>query len=148
MARCLPVSVYGLGSDGLGALAEERSLPGLDRSRCHSVGQHQLHEAMARHRVYFHPYRWTSLGLSLIEAMTIGMPVLALSTTEAPEAVPPGAGLVTNDLARLRATARHLLADPEEARARGEVARSHALNRFSLTRFLVDWDQVLKEVAA
>ncbi len=108
----------------------------------------ELHEAMARHRVYFHPYRWTSLGLSLIEAMTIGMPVLALSTTEAPEAVPPGAGLVTNDLARLRATARHLLADPEEARARGEVARSHALNRFSLTRFLVDWDQVLKEVAA
>ena len=148
VARCLPVSVYGLGTDELGALAEERSLPGLDRSRCHSLGQHELHDAMARHRVYFHPYRWTSLGLSLIEAMTIGMPVLALSTSETPEAVPEGAGLVTNDLARLRATARHLLADPEEARARGQVARSHALNRYSLTRFLVDWDQVLKEVAA
>ena len=148
LARCVPVSVYGLGTDELGLLAEERSLPGLDRSRCHSLTQGALHEVMARHRVYLHPYRWTSLGLSLIEAMTIGMPVLALSTTEAPEAVPPDAGLVTNDLHRLRATARHLLADPDEARARGRVARAHALDRFSLTRFLVDWDQVLKEVAS
>ncbi len=148
LAKCVPVSLYGLGTDELGLLAEERSLPGLDRSRCSSLTQGALHEAMARHRVYLHPYRWTSLGLSLLEAMTIGMPVLALSTTEAPEAVPPDAGLVTNDMARLRATARRLLADPAEARARGRVARAHALDRFSLTRFLVDWDQVLKEVAS
>jgi hypothetical protein len=147
LARCVPVSVFGLATDELGALAEERALPGLDRSRCHDLPQGALHEAMAQHRVYLHPYRWTSLGLSLIEAMTIGMPVLALSTTEAPEAVPPEAGLVTNDLVRLRATARRLLAEPEEARARGQAARAHALDRFSLTRFLIDWDRILKEVA-
>ncbi|HEU5240505.1 MAG TPA: glycosyltransferase, partial [Ornithinibacter sp.] len=92
------------------------------------------------------PYRWTSLGLSLVEAMTLGMPVLALASTEAPEAVPPEAGLVTNDLVRLRATARHLLADPDEARARGKAARAYALDRFSLTRFLLDWDRILKEI--
>lgn len=147
LARTLPVSAYGLGTEELGALAEERSLPGLDRSRCRSLAQHELHDAMADHRVYLHPYRWTSLGLSLVEAMTLGMPVLALSSTEAPEAVPAGAGLVTNDLARLHATARRLLADPDEARELGAVARAHALERFSLTRFLLDWDQVLKEVS-
>jgi hypothetical protein len=147
LARYLPVSVYGMASDELGRVAEHRGLPGLDRSRCHDLPQHELHAALARHRVYLHPYRWTSLGLSLIEAMTLGMPVLALSTTEAPEAVPPEAGLVTNDLARLRATARHLLADPDDARARGQVARAHALDRFSLTRFLLDWDRILKEVS-
>ncbi len=147
LARCLPVHVYGMASDQLGAVAEQRGLPGLDRSRCHDLSQSELHDAMARHRVYLHPYRWTSLGLSLIEAMMLGMPVLALSTTEAPEAVPPEAGLVTNDLSRLRATARHLLADPEDARARGAVARAHALDRFSLIRFLLDWDRILKEVS-
>lgn len=147
LARSVPVTVFGMASEELGALAEERALPGLDRGRCHDLSQDALHEAMARHRVYLHPYRWTSLGLSLIEAMTLGMPVLALSTTEAPEAVPPEAGLVTNDLARLRATARRLLADPDEARARGQVARTHALDRFSLTRFLIDWDRILKEVS-
>ena len=30
----------------------------------------------------------------------------------------------------------------------GAAARAHALERFGLTRFLVDWDQVLKEVTA
>ena len=48
---------------------------------------------------------------------------------------------------RLRATARHLLADPDDARARGRVARAHALDRFSLSRFLLDWDRILKEVS-
>jgi hypothetical protein len=148
LAGSLPVSVYGLSSAELGALAEERGLPGLDRTRCHDLPQRELHMAMAGHRAYVHPYRWTSLGLSLIEAMTIGMPVLALASTAAPEAVPPGAGLVTNDVGRLRATARRLLADLDEARAWGEVARVHALRHHSLTRFLLDWDRVLKEVAA
>jgi len=147
LARCLPVHVYGMASDQLGEAAEQFALPGLDRSRCHDLPQAPLHDAMARHRVYLHPYRWTSLGLSLIEAMFLGMPVLALSTTEVPEAVPTDAGLVTNDLSRLRATARHLLADPDDARARGQVARAHALDRFSLTRFLLDWDRILKEVS-
>jgi hypothetical protein len=27
------------------------------------------------------------------------------------------------------------------------VARAHALDRFSLTRFLLDWDRILKEVS-
>ncbi|GAA4404406.1 glycosyltransferase [Fodinibacter luteus] len=146
LARTVPVSVYGMAADGLGALAEERGIPGLDRSRCHDLDQAQLHRAMARHRAYLHPYRWTSLGLALLEAMTLGMPVLALSTTEAPEAVPAAAGLVTNDVLALRAMARRLLADPDEARARGLEARAHALRRHSLTRFLLDWDRVLKEV--
>jgi hypothetical protein len=148
LARELPVSVYGMRSDRLGGLAEERGLPGLDRSRCHDLSQAELHDAMARHRVYLHPYRWTSLGLSLLEAMTLGMPVLALSTTEAPEAVPPGAGVVTNDLDRLRATAHRLLADPDESRACGDVARAAALERYGHARFLDDWDRTMKEVAS
>ena len=147
LAGCFPVSVYGMASDELGTVAEQQGVAGLDRSRCHDLPQAELHDAMARHRAYLHPYRWTSLGLSLIEAMLLGMPVLALSTTEVPEAVPAGAGLVTNDLSRLRAEARHLLHDPDEAAARGLVARTHALERFSLTRFLLDWDRILKEVS-
>ena len=42
--------------------------------------------------------RWTSLGLSLLEAMQLGMPVVALATTEATVAVPPEAGVVSNDV--------------------------------------------------
>ena len=55
-----------------------------DRVKVRTVGdlpQGRLHEAMARRRVYLHPMRWTSLGLSLIEAMHLGMPVVALART-------------------------------------------------------------------
>ena len=40
--------------------------------------QDELHAELARRRVYLHPIRWTSLGLSLLEAMHLGMPVVAL----------------------------------------------------------------------
>src|SRR3712207_9455154 len=56
------------------------------------VPQEELHDVMAQRRCYLHPIRWTSLGLSLIEAMHLGMPVVALATTEAVEAVPPAVG--------------------------------------------------------
>src|SRR6266540_3154898 len=37
-------------------------------------------DELARRRVYLHPVRWTSLGLSLVEAMHLAMPVVALAT--------------------------------------------------------------------
>jgi glycosyltransferase involved in cell wall biosynthesis len=102
---------------------------------------------MATHFAYLHPYRWTSLGLSLIEAMTLGLPVLVLAATAAPEAVPAEAGLVSSNADEMAATAKRWLADPDEARERGRAAREHALRDFGLSRFLDDWDRLLKEVS-
>jgi glycosyltransferase involved in cell wall biosynthesis len=103
---------------------------------------------MARRRVYLHPIRWTSLGLSLIEAMHLGMPVVALGTTEVAEAVPPVAGAVSTDVGVLRRELAALIADPQEARRRGCAARATALARYGLDRFLADWDRLLEEVSA
>jgi glycosyltransferase involved in cell wall biosynthesis len=115
--------------------------------------QAELHAEMARRRAYLHPIRWTSLGLSLLEAMHLGMPVVALGTTEVHEAVPPEAGVVSTKLDVLERGLRRLLADPDEARERGRAARSAALSRYGLARFLADWDALLdaivrEEVAA
>lgn len=127
-----PVDLFGIASEPLGGI----DLP-----------QSELHTAMARRRVYLHPVRWTSLGLSLIEAMHLGLPVVALATTEVVEAVPPAAGIVSTDVDRLVAGLRRLLADPAEARERGTAAREAALARYGLARFLTDWDRLLTEVA-
>ena len=102
---------------------------------------------MARRRLYLHPIRWTSLGLSLIEAMHLGMPVVALATTEVPEAVPPEAGVISTRLDVLADAVRRFAEDPDEARAAGRAARDAALSRYGLERFLSDWDDVLMEVA-
>src|SRR3712207_2025357 len=101
---------------------------------------------MARRRVYLHPIRWTSLGLSLLEAMHLGMPVVALGTTEVAEAVPPEAGVVSNRLDVLDDALRQLVSDADEARERGDAARRAALERYGLGRFLDDWERLLAQV--
>jgi glycosyltransferase involved in cell wall biosynthesis len=142
MARSAALDVYGM---GMTALAERA--PQLTGHLHENLQQQHLHAELGRHRAYFHPYRWTSLGLSLIEAMTAGLPVLALATTEASRAIPAGAGTVSNDLTELIATAHDWLADPTQAREAGLVARQHALQRYGLNRYLDDWSALLKEVA-
>ena len=131
--RVVPVDLFGMRSAALG---------GWD------VSQAALHREMACRRVYVHPVRWTSLGLSLIEAMHLGMPVVALATTEVHEAVPSEAGVVSNRVEVLEAALQRMTADPDEARARGAAARAAAVERFGLERFLRDWDRLLEEVAA
>ncbi len=143
LAGQLPVDVYGMGMDRLAEHAPHMA------GRLHeNYPQEQLHAALGAHRAYFHPYRWTSLGLALLEAMTIGMPVLGLSTTEAPRAVPPEAGLLSNDPDALAAQARRWLDDPGAAAAAGTAAREHALEHYGADRFLGEWDRILEKVTA
>jgi glycosyltransferase involved in cell wall biosynthesis len=78
--------------------------------------------------------------------MQIGMPVVALATTEAVEAVPPGAGVLSTSKAHLRSRLRELLADPAGAAEMGKRAREAALARYGLPRFLADWDRLLARV--
>ena len=132
LRRAAPIDLFGIGAGELGG-AEDPP-------------QERLHRELARRRVYLHPIRWTSLGLTLIEAMHLGMPVVALATTEAPVAVPPDAGVVSTDIEVLCAGIRRLMEDPEEALERGVAARAAALERYSLARFLADWDYMLDEL--
>jgi hypothetical protein len=135
------VDVFGMRVTGL---SEELGVP---VAEFEDLPQDAMHRALARRRIYLHLTRWTSLGLSLVEAMTIGMPVVVLAATEAASVVPPAAGVVTADVDRLVSGARALVADPDAARAAGEIARATALARFGLDRFLSDWNTLLKEVA-
>ena len=110
--------------------------------------QNRMHEALARLRMYIHPVRWTSLGLSLLEAMHLGLPVVALDSTEVRRAVPAQAGVVSTDIDELVAAARLFAAEPEAARIAGKAARMAALERYGLQRFLTDWNRALDEVSA
>jgi hypothetical protein len=131
LRQTLPLDLFGMRAERLGG----SDLP-----------QHELHQEMARRRLYFHPNRWTSLGLTLIEAMLLGMPVVAVATTEVWEAVSDRAGIVSNRIDLLRDGIRRLLNEPEEARAMGKAGREAAVSKFGLDRFLRDWDRCLEEV--
>src|SRR3954449_2098715 len=122
--KAAPVDLFGMRSE---------PLDGID------LPQSRLHQEMARRRVYLHPVRWTSLGMSLIEAMYLGMPVVALATTEAPEAVPPDAGVVSTRVDVLAAAARGYLADPDAARQAGLASRRRGLGLAGPRRGLPGW---------
>ncbi len=138
-AALAPLEVYGLGVS---------RLTGHNMGTHDDLTQQQLHEELSRSRLYLHPFRWTSLGLSLLEAMALGMPVVALATTEAVEAEPSGTGVLSNNIDHLVEAARLLLGDPQAARELGARARAHVLHRYGLMRFVSDWEQLIKEVTA
>ena len=106
--------------------------------------QHRMHDEMARRRVYLHPLRWTSLGLSLLEAMHLGMPVVAVATTEA---LYRRARVCSTDVERLVRELRVLAAEPERrepwARPGGRTCCAGTASTSSLT----SWDDVLDQVS-
>ncbi|MFG2001865.1 glycosyltransferase [Spirillospora sp. NPDC048911] len=142
-ARGVPVDLFGMNVAGV---PERLGVPAEALWTFEDLPQARMHAELARRRVYVHPYRWTSLGLALIEAMMLGLPVVALATTEAIEAVPPEAGVVSTRVDALVAAARSLVADPPRARQMGKEARAAALERYALPRFLRDWNRILTEV--
>lgn len=143
-AAAAPLRVFGMGG---GALPGAVGLPPSRLSLGGDLPGDALHREMSRCRVYLHPFRWTSLGLALLEAMHLGMPVVVLGTTEAARAVPPEAGAISTSVDELVSAAKALISDPDEARRRGVVAREAALRRYGLAAFLAAWDVLLEELA-
>ncbi|SCL23685.1 Glycosyl transferases group 1 [Micromonospora rhizosphaerae] len=145
-AEIAPLDIFGMGVAGLPEALERTGV-----SLAHPITGHddlpqdRMHEEVARRRAYLHLCRWTSLGLSLIEAMTIGMPVVALATTEAVDAVPPDAGVLSTRVDTLVQAARWLAEDRDAAHRLGARAREVTKERFGLDRFLADWDRLMEE---
>jgi len=142
-----------LGLDVFGRARRDVALDlvGMDAESLGGVGEvspPDLPAFVARYRFFFNPIRWTSLGLAVLEAMTIGLPVVGLATTEMVTAVEHGvSGFLDTDAANLVGPMRDLLADPALARRLGANARRAALGRFSIERFAREWESTFAEVA-
>jgi glycosyltransferase involved in cell wall biosynthesis len=125
--QVLPLDVVGMESEAFGGLGD--------------IPYRDLHRLLADYRFLFSPIRYTSLPLTVIEAMTIGMPVVALATTELPTVILHGeTGYVSCDIDALIEHMRFLLSDYEEASRMGRNARAVAQERFGLNRFIRDWN--------
>ncbi|GAB4024824.1 glycosyltransferase family 4 protein [Spirosoma koreense] len=129
----VPLTVAGMKSAEIGGIGE--------------IHYRYLHERVAEYRFLFSPMRYSSLPLAVIEAMTIGMPIVALATTELPTVIENGVhGFVSADPGRLAEGMQWLLNKPDEARRMGDNARQLALTRFGLDRFVRDWNALFGEV--
>lgn len=121
-------------------------LVGMQSREIGGLGPLPHHELLAfesHYRFIFNPIRYTSLGLSICEAMMVGLPVVGLATTEMVTAVENGvSGYVDTDVDRLVEHMQRLLTNPEEARQLGQGARRQARERFNIERFASDWNEV------
>jgi len=99
---------------------------------------------VAQYRFFFSPIRYASLGLSVVEAMMAGVPVIGIAATELNQVIQNGVnGYVDTRRATLLEVARQLLDDPGLARQWGEGARRTARERFNIGRFAADWERLL-----
>jgi glycosyltransferase involved in cell wall biosynthesis len=134
-AARVPLTLFGMDSTAAGGDGE--------------VVNDRLPGVMAAHRFFFNPIRWTSLGLAIIEAMMVGVPIVGLATTELVTVIRNGEnGFIDTRLDRLVDSMRALLADPGLARELGAAGQRTALERFGIERFVADWMAAFAAVAA
>jgi hypothetical protein len=131
----VPLDLVGMAADEIGGLGE--------------VPHNEIPQFVSRYRFFFNPIRYTSLGLAVLEAMMLGVPIVGLATTEMVTTVENGvSGFLHTDPRQLIEPMRRLLADPAEARRLGEGARRVAQDRFNIQRFVRDWDETFRLVTS
>jgi hypothetical protein len=129
----VPLELVGMAAEELGGLGE--------------IEHGQLPAFASRYRFLFSPIRYSSLGLAVIEAMMVGMPIVALATAEMATVIENGvSGYADTNMDTLVERMRLLLREPGLARQLGEGAWRRARERFSIERFAADWDRALSDV--
>lgn len=129
----IPLDLIGMEAEELGGIGE--------------IPYTQLHSFIADYRFFFSPIRYTSLGLSICEAMMMGMPVVGLATTELPTVIENNlSGYIHTDVDWLIEKMQYLLDNPIAAHRIGQGAQAVAQKRFSIERFIQDWQVVFNMV--
>lgn len=122
----IPLDIVGMFSEDAGGLGE--------------INNRELSSFIARYRFFFNPIRYTSLGLSVCEAMMTGVPVVGLATTEMVVTVKNDySGYVHTDVDFLIEKMQMLLDNPGKAKELGRGAQQAANERFNIERFKLDW---------
>jgi len=134
VAKTIPLDIIGMGTEAYG-LGE--------------IKHGELPAFLADYRFYFSPIRYTSLGLSTLEAMALGIPVVGLATTELSSVIENEvSGFVHTDLRYLIGKMQELLNHRGKAREMGKKGALIVKDRFALSRFIKDWESLFYEMVA
>ena len=101
--------------------------------------------------LYCLPSLWEGLPNSLLEAMALGLPVVASAVDGVPEAVPDGRdGMLVppGQPTALAAVLRKLVDDPARRAALGKSAQAVVAERFTLRRMLTEYESAYSALLA
>ncbi len=127
----IPLDIIGMSSLDIGGLGE--------------INNRELAAFSAKYRFFFNPIRYTSLGLSVLEAMMTGIPIIGLATTEMVVTIEnERSGYLHTDIDKVVEKMQLLLDNPELAKQWGQGAKDTAMKRFNIERFKGDWAAVFE----
>jgi len=101
--------------------------------------RHDVPDLLAASDLFVLPSLWEGLGLVFLEAMAVGLPVVASRVSAIPEVVEDGRTgwlVPPGDPGRLAETVAAALADPQERERRGRLGRQRLDGRFGLERMI------------
>jgi glycosyltransferase involved in cell wall biosynthesis len=128
VSRHVPIDLIGMNAQELPGGLEE-------------VPHDHIPEFISQYRFFFNPIRYTSMGLAVIEAMLVGIPVVGFQTTEMVSVFQTGVnGYLSLQPDKLIEYMKLLLDSPGLARTIGKNGRHTALQRFNIPRFTRDWE--------
>ena len=98
--------------------------------------------------VYLNTTLWSSCPFSLLEAMSVGCPIVTTATTMMPEFIVDGVnGFITNDPKVMRQRLEELISNPELGAKIGAAGRQTVMEQFGQQRFLDEWNEAFWKVA-
>jgi len=142
------LTLVGDGPDQQASADRAREL-GIEGRVCFLGERDALPELLAPADVFLLTSREESFGLSALEAMSSGTPVVATAVGGVPEVVVDGeTGLLApaDDLEAYAARLKELLFDRERARRMGHTARKSVLDRFARDRIVTRYEELYRGV--
>ncbi len=131
VSKHIPLDLIGMGTEEYGGLGE--------------VLHPDLPAFISRYRFFFNPIRYTSLGLAVCEAMMMGLPVVALATTEYVTVFKDNvSGFIHTHIDYLIEKMQLLLQNKSLANSIGQEGKRTAEQRFNIYRFIEEWKQVFQ----
>jgi hypothetical protein len=125
-------------------------LIGMDTKKIGGLGEilhPQLPAFISQYRFFFNPIRYTSLGLAVLEAMMVGVPVVGLATTEMVTVIENGrSGFLHTNVEYLMECMQKLLVDKSLATRLGAEGQKVAFQRFNIQRFTSEWEKLFTRV--
>jgi hypothetical protein len=107
-----------------------------------------LRELYRHASVYLNTTLWSSCPFSLLEAMSVGCPIVTTETTSMPEFIQDGInGFMTNDPKIMRERIKDLIEDHDMALEIGAEGRKTVLERFGQQQFVDEWNKAFWKVA-
>jgi glycosyltransferase involved in cell wall biosynthesis len=110
-------------------------------------GPDHLLELYKKASVFLNTTQWSSCPLAILEAMSVGCPVVSTCTTMLPEFLIDGENcFLSNDPKVMHERLKQLIDDPILGKKLGAAGRETIIQKFGQERFLQEWNQIFHKV--